>query len=303
MPAMSNDNQSAVAVPQPVASQKPHRSPSQLNTYFRCGEFWRRYYLENERYPANLGMLKGTGMHRGAQYNFEQKIESHADLPMAQIVDAAVAAYDSELSKGVTLTDDEAAMGPGVATGQARDDVARLAAAFSHMQAPDYQPIAVEKMVRIPVPRGTHDLLGIMDMVAYDLSQNRKLVVNDFKNSKRKKTATDAAESTQLTFYAAAHQVEYGEPAAEVRLDVLVLTKTKGVQRQVLAEQRDKADFQVLANRLNVMEQGVKAGVFLPAMPGSWWCSKNSCPYWANHSCAFVNSQRIEAAREAEDAT
>ena len=290
-----------VTPPQPVAqAQKPHRSPSAMGTYFGCGEDFRRRYMEHERIPPTLSMLGGTGMHKGAEHNFRQKIDSHVDLPVADVVAAAVAGFDAAIAKdGLTLFPEELALGEGVAVGMKRDEVANSAAAFRLTQSPDYQPKAVEQLVRIPVPKGTHDLLGIMDLVADDIARGVDDVVVDFKNAKKSKSAADAAESTQLTFYSAAHQVQYGKPPSEVRLDVLVTTK-KGVSRQLLVEHRDAKDFQVLANRLNAMEQGVKAGVFLPAAPGSWKCSAKWCP-WFTRGCVYVNAERIEAAKAAEE--
>ena len=271
---------------------KPHRSPSAMASYFRCGEAFRRLYIEKERPPPVVAMLKGTGVHRGAAVNFEQKIVSKLDLPVAQIIAAAVDGFDQEIAKsGVTLSDEEKAIGKDIVIGEARDDVARMAAAHAIAQAPDYQPVAVEKTVRIPVPRGTHDLVGVMDLVSED--ELRRRTVADFKTAKRRKRQTEAAESIQLSFYAAAHQVEYGKPPDEVRLDILVQT-SKGVQRQVLSETRDQKDFQVLANQINVMQAGVEKGVFLPAIPGSWWCSSRFCSYHA--SCPYVNAERIAAA-------
>jgi len=277
-------------------ADRPHRSPSQIGSYLRCGEAWRRIYLEHERPPPFISMLTGTGMHKGAQVNFEQKIESHVDLPVPQIVDAAVAGFDAAVAKdGVTLTDKEKPAGQEMAVGAARDNVAKLAAAFAIMQAPDYQPIAVEQRVRIPVPRSTHDLLGVMDFVGTVRGVTGQRV-RDWKTGKRKKSAVDAAESTQLTFYAAAHQVHYGAPPADVGLDVLII-KSKGIERQELVEQRDEKDFQALAATLNTMERGIKAGIFLPAVPDAYWC--RSCVF--RPTCPYVNNARVEAAKAAEE--
>jgi len=32
---------------------------------------------------------------------------------------------------------------------------------------------------------------------------------------------------------------------------------------------------------------GINAGIFLPAAPGSWACSERFCGYW--HSCPYVS--------------
>lgn len=245
-------------------------------------------------------MLKGSGMHKGAEVNFRQKIESHEDLPMEQIIDAAVAGFDAELERSdVALTADEQSLGRDVAIGLARDEVKSLAAAFAVFQAPYYQPIEVERRFRIPVPRGTHDVLGVIDLIAEVNNQAGRRIV-DFKTGKRKKSAATAAESLQLTTYAAGHMVEFGEPPADVRLDVLILKsgkKTAGqVERQELVQQRGQADFVVLANKLNAMDKAVKEGVFLPAAEGAWNCSEKFCPFFK--SCGYVNPNRNDSAQE-----
>src|SRR5690606_3970207 len=102
--------------------------------------------------------------------------------------------------------------------------------------------------------------------------------VTDFKTANRRKSQDEADASLQLTYYAAAHQVTFGKPASEVRLDTLVKNKTP--VRQVLASHRDRADFQILVNRVNAVIKGIKAGSFPPATPGAWWCSSTFCGYF-----------------------
>jgi CRISPR/Cas system-associated exonuclease Cas4 (RecB family) len=249
-------------------------------------------YLEKERPPPVLAILKGTGMHAAAETNFKQKLESHEDLPMPDMIDAAVAAFESEIQKtGITLTKPEKAVGQDASIEAAKKDLLQFVAGFAVYQAPHYQPVELPELtVRIPVPRSTHDLLGKIDIIAeIDNKPGRR--IRDWKTSKRKKSAVDAAETAQLTFYSAGHQVLFSEPPADVGLDNLVIT-SKGVTRQELVEQRDKDDFAVLASRLNAMEQGVKAGVFLPAPEGSWYC--RSCVF--AQTCPYVNRARLAAA-------
>lgn len=288
----------APVTPEAAKPPKPHRSPSAMGTYFRCGEKFRREYIELEKQPPNLAMLKGTGMHRAAQHNFEQKLTSHVDLPYRDVVDAGVAAFDQELTKGITLDDKDKALGKEVAIGLARDDVAKFATAFTIAQAPHYQPVegGIERRYRIPVEKATHDLLGVIDLVAIvdNKPGNR---IRDFKTSKKKKTATDAAGSDQLTAYAAGHLIEFGFPAVDVGLDNLVI-KAKGVERQELVETRDQGDFMALSNKLNAMDAGIKAGVFLPADPGNWICKPSMCQFFP--TCPYVNAERVLRAKAAE---
>jgi hypothetical protein len=263
-----------------TTAQKPHASNSQIEMLCRCGESYRRRYIEGEIIPPGIAMLKGTGLHRAAETNMRQKIDSHVDLPARDIVAAAVAAFEDQAHGGLTLTDEEVGRGTANVIGEAKDDVAELADVHARQQAPDYQPVMVEQQVRILLPNSPRDLLGIIDLA------DDKERVTDFKTSGRSKSQSEADTSVQLTIYAAGYHALLGRPPAEVRLDTAVQTKT-GTRRQVLASSRDSGDFQALANRINAFNYAVQAGSFPPASPGAWNCSQKWCGFW--HTCPYVN--------------
>jgi CRISPR/Cas system-associated exonuclease Cas4 (RecB family) len=268
---------------------KPYLSPSQIDMFCRCPEQWRRRYIEGERIPPGIAMLKGTGVHGAARANFQQKVESHVDLPPGDIVDAAVATFEQELHGGYQLTDDEGRRGPDIVLGEAKDEVRDMAEFFAGNQAGDYQPILVERSIRIELPQCSHDLLGVIDL-ADDLYR-----VTDFKTSKKRKSQDDADTSVQLTIYAAAFHAEMGTAPTEVRLDTIVKTAKK-TERQVLPSSRGAADFEALANRINSVAHAIQSGSFPPAPPGAWWCSPAYCGYWS--TCRYVNSERKAMAFE-----
>lgn len=255
---------------------KKHLSPTQIDMVSRCGEAYRRRYLEGERIPPGIAMITGTGLHAGAEVNFRQKIDTHADLPKRDIVDAAVDGFDRGLAGGYSL-DADCATSPEIAVGEARDQVATLADLYAAQVAPEYQPKFVEQLVTIPLP-GPFDILGVLDMAD---DQGR---VVDLKTTGKSKSQSEADASPQLTFYAAAHKVLTGELASEVRLEVLVKTKTP--KRVMLSSKRGPEHFAVLANRINAASAAIEAGIFLPADPGSWMCSPKWCGYY--HTCPYV---------------
>lgn len=263
--------------------EKPHLSPSQMEMYCKCGEQYRRRYIEREKIPPGVSAHRGRGMHAGAQVNFRQKQDSHRDLPIKDIVDASVAAFEAEVAKdGFSMTAEEQARGANALVAEAKDDTARFAEFHGRNQAPDYQPIVVEKRVRIVLPNASHDLLGVLDL----MDSHKRIV--DFKTGARRKPEGEADASVQLTTYAAAAAV-YGMPASEVRLDIMVGQKRQMV-RQIQSSTRGPTDFVALSNRINMVLAGIGAGIFPPATPGSWWCSPKWCGYW--RSCPYVNSER-----------
>jgi hypothetical protein len=253
--------------------KRPHLSPSQLDMMSRCGEAYRRRYIDGERIPPGIAMLSGTGVHAGAEVNFRQKIETHRDLPADDIVDASVDGFDRGLAGGYERGPEDES------PDEARDQVAELARLYADEVAPVYQPKFVEQLVRIELP-GTHDMVGVLDM-ADDAGR-----VVDLKTSGKAKSQDECDRSAQLTYYAAAHRVLTGELASEVRLEVLV--KSKNPKRVVLASTRGPADFAALANRINAASAAIQAGVFLPADPGNWMCSPRWCGYY--RTCPYVNA-------------
>lgn len=264
------------------AVQKPYLSPTQLDTFCRCPEQYRRRYIEGEKIPPGIAAHRGSGVHTGVKINFRQKRESHRDLPARDIIDAAVAGFDDAVNRrGILLTPEEKARGVQAVIAEQRDATAVLAKLHAEEQAPDYQPSITEQKVRIVLPNAAYDLLGIVDL----MDTRRRLT--DFKTSAKKYQQSQADDSVQLTTYAAAAMVR-GTPADDVALDVMVNTKTP--QRQLLISKRDANDYRALAARTNAVVGAIVAGSFPPAVPGSWWCSAKYCGYWS--TCPYVNSER-----------
>jgi hypothetical protein len=270
-----------------MTTAKPHLSPSQLESFCRCGEAYRRRYLEGEIIPPSAAMMRGTSVHRAASANFKQKKETRRDLPLGDFRDMAAAEFDACVAGGYCLTEDESARGASVVLGEAKDDAVVMAEVHGERQAPDYQPAMVEERVRISLPMADRDLLGVIDLA------DEKDRVVDFKTAARRKNQAEADSSVQLTTYHAAFLAFKGRAPAELRLDTIVKTKTR-VDRDVITTARGPRDLQALAFRVNAVLAALKSGVFTPATPGAWWCDPRYCGYFA--SCRYVNSERRAAA-------
>ena len=250
--------------------------------YAKCGEQYRRRYIEKQIIPPGMAMLRGTGVHGGIETNMRQKIETYRDLPVADVIDAAVAKFDDELKAGFQLDQDESSRGKDVVIGDTRDLVATMAGVAGSDLCPKYQPTVIEQGVRIEIPTSTHDLFGVIDLA------DDKARIIDVKTSGKSKTQNDADGSVQLTVYSAMHQVLTGSPPAELVLETLVATKTPKLQ--TLVTKRGNADLVALGARIEATTYGIAKGVFAPAPAGAWWCGPKWCGYF--HSCPFVNPGR-----------
>jgi putative RecB family exonuclease len=268
---------------------RPHLSASQLETFAKCPEQWRRRYIEKEKIPPRLAMLKGKAVHAGAEHNLRQKIETHEDRPATEIIDAAVANYEAAIAHdGYSLDAGQTKESVGVV----KDMVALMAAGHAMLQAPEYQPVAVEEHFRIPLPAITHDLIGVVDLIT------DKGEVVDLKTAAKPYNKDEVETSTQLTVYAAAKNPT-GE--SNVVLDVLIEPSARNpVRRQRIEASRNKSDLPILARRVAVVAQQINAGLFPPAAVGSWWCSEGWCGYWK--TCPYVNAERITASKQVKKA-
>lgn len=265
-----------------AVNEKPHMSPSQLETFCKCPEAWRRRYIEGEIIPPGIAALKGKGFHHGAENNMRQKVDSHVDLPVDDIVEMAVESFDAEVHGGYELTAEEESIGRKKVLAEAKDSLADFALAHAEWQAPDYQPILVEHPFRIVLPNATHDLVGVIDLTD---DQDR---ITDFKTGTKAKTQEDADSSVQLTTYAAAFKSITGRDPRELRLDMIVQTDYT-TDRSVQTSQRGPDDFDALAQRVSAVITAVNAGIFTPATPTAWWCCPKFCGYHA--TCKFVSKR------------
>jgi len=283
-----------------AAPKKPYVSPSQLNTYTNCGEQYRRRYIEKEIIPPGVAALRGSSVHKGAEANFKQKIESKIDLPKNEIVERAVAEFEGRLkADGVFLDEEEQGRGKAIVLGEEKDTTVRLAGLYADEVAPRYQPTAVEQKIEIELP-GSHNLLGILDLTAEAIGADPDKPsgdgIVDYKTGKKTKSQGEFDSSPQISLYDLAYRAKHRKAPSFIRIEQLIDTKVP--KRVVNATTRSTADFKAAVARVNAMIDGVQKGVFIPANAGAWQCSARWCGYW--RTCPFVNSERKAAAAAGE---
>ena len=258
---------------------KPYLSQTQLVCYEKCGEIYRRRYIDGDKIPPPIVMVKGTGVHGGSKANFAQKMESHEDLPAKDIIDISVAEFDNRLQdSGILLTPDEKTKGYKNVVGEARDAVAVLSNLYADKVAPVYQPQFVEQKHEVELPNASHNLLAYMDMA------DTRDIIADLKTGKKKRSPNDIETDEQLTFYALVFLGITSRMPAGVCLECLIDKKTPEHQR--LEGTRTKADLDTIVARINTMIEGLKKGIFMPAPAMAWWCSSSLCGFW--RTCPYV---------------
>ena len=266
-------------------------SHSAMSTYYRCGEQYRRRYIEREVMPAGIAALAGSAVHSAVEAYYRKKRDEAAELSVDDVKQAAADAFDARAAKGEYMLDaDEQARGKEVVLAEGKDKAVRLAALHRVTLAPSIQPDLIEARIEVDVPGIRRRLVGIVDLATVaepDAPEGVGGDIVDLKTSKKRGSQEDVDRSLQLTWYDVAYQALTGRRARRVVHHELVDTKTP--QANVIESSRDDNDRRVLAGYIQRAEQGIDAGVFLPAAIGSWCCSERfcafapTCPYFPTH--------------------
>ena len=247
--------------------------------YCRCGEQYKRRYINKEIIPPGIAMIRGSAVHSGAELNFKQKIDSKIDLKLKEVQEYVASSFDEKIKKdGYLLSLDEQGIGKEKVIGNAKDSaVVGATPLLINEIAPNYQPISVEEFQTINLPSISHDLLVRIDMIVDG-------GIPDFKVVGKSKTQDDVDSSIQLTAYAAAYRKKYGKNPDWVGFEQMVLAKVP--KRVKLESKRDLGDYIALGNRIEAIVKSINAGNFIPAQPGTWACSNRFCGYY--RTCKFV---------------
>jgi len=266
-----------------MSDPKPALSISRLNMLSRCGEQYRRRYIDGEIIPPAIAMLTGSAVDESVNRNLEHKIETEELLPAEQVADIARDALNHRWDEsGVLLTPEEAKENLKKLRGEAVDKSVRLSLLHHGGLASRLDPTHVQRKWRIELDGYPFDLIGFIDI------QESAVSVRDTKTSKKSPHTGIAGTDNQLTLYALAVQVLDGEPPEYVALDYLVDLKTPKIKS--LISTRNDDDFRVILRRVENAIRTIEAGVFVPANQNDWACSERFCGYF--RTCPYTRNPK-----------
>ena len=245
---------------------------SSLDTFEKCGEMFRRRYIEYEIIPPGLAAHVGTGLHKGAEVNHRAKLATGQDEPLDVIQDAARDGYVKAVkTRGAYFAPEELPSARSQAEAGV-DEVVSLAELYHREIAPEIHPVLVEERAEISPPELPLSIAGTVDL----LDEAGTLI--DFKTASKAWPADRAHNSHQATIYHKLVEAATGKAPEEIRFEVLI--KGAKPRRQTISTDRTEADFQALVGRLNIIHRMILAGIFPPAPAGSWICGPRYCGYF-----------------------
>lgn len=244
----------------------------------RCGEQYRRRYIEKEIIPPSGNLVRGKCGHKAEEKNFVQKIETKTDLPLEAVKDFFSDEWETRKYE-IGWTEEELD-GNSIKKAEAKfkDSGILLVDIFHREQAPLAMPVAVEDEFIVNFQGGYPSLKGIIDRVDADDS------VNEQKFLSKSPSANDALVDIQLTSYDFGFRQKYKRKPSRLVKQCGVATKTPKTVRQEAPPREDDTLSRFL-NRLEKAMEAISKGIFLPAANGSWACSPKMCGYY--RSCKF----------------
>jgi hypothetical protein len=232
-------------------------------------------------------MIVGTGVHASSAKDLTAKRDTGALLSAEAVSEAAFDSVNAEWQKpvGVMLDDEEKLLGEKRVRGEAVDAAVKLARLHHGELAPKINPKHIERGFIAPLKDRPFDLGGTIDLQEVDGR------LWDLKTRKASPPAGLADASIDLSLYGVAAWSLDGAPPRELVMAFLVKTKTPKIKLQRTT--RNRAAYDALLLRVDLVNEAIESGVFLPCNPENWWCSKAYCGYYVD-ICPFGAKARVQ---------
>lgn len=248
---------------------------SGINMFTRCGEQFRRRYIEHEILPPGVSIIIGSATDRSVSDNLQKKLDTDLKemLPIDVVGDIARdQAVHSFEGREVWFSKEEIGIGLKKVVGSAIDDAVKLSKLHYTDFAPHINPTHVQREWVLSLDGYPYDLAGTIDV------QEGNKAIRDTKTSGKTPVSTIADTSDQLTIYSLASYIIDGELPEEVVLDYLIRNKVP-IARSFRSK-RTKTDFDYILNRIQVVIEAIEKGVFIPANRDHWICTPKFCGYY-----------------------
>lgn len=254
--------------------EKPQMHYSALAMLGKCGEMYRRRYVENEKISPAVAMLVGTGTHKAAEKDLKNKCQTGNLLCSEEIGEIAKDTITGAWDQGVSFTVDEQKEGLKKIKGLTIDKTVSFARKYHSFLAPTLNPISeahIEKNFVIEIPGYPVNISGTIDV-------EEENETRDLKTKGKSPSQGEADDSDQLTTYAMSRFVETGKIPDRLTLDCIVGLKAGPVIKSV-STTRTKDNFSVLLRRLETAILVIEKGAFVPTNQDNWICSEKFCGY------------------------
>lgn len=260
-----------------------HLSPSSLSMFKRCPrQFQQRYIFGRKERPAEAPVI-GSAVHAALEYNFEQKILSHEDVPVAALLD-----WYSEVGFPTTCVDQEQRGESEILWDtdpeRARTRGRAMLGEYHNSVSPRIQPTSIEGEFSVdlgaPVP-----IIG-----RFDIERTESVI--DVKTGKRKQSKPKEAWRIQAAVYGEARNrpVEFHSVSATDNNAVTIVTPLEAEAMLIQTTETERAllreNIRIIAAEIALHWEILGPDRTWPTFGRfhDWACSycgfRNDCPAW-----------------------
>lgn len=240
-------------------------SQSRIAMYLKCPRQYYYRYCEGLISPPGAALTLGSSFHGALRVNYEQKVGSHEDLPVSDVLDAFSTEFDHRRHETLWFPEDD--------PGKIKDSGVAILDHYQGNAAPAIQPVCVETRFEAEMtwlaeeqPKAVK-LKGRLDLI--DDSQ----VVVENKTTSRKPYRVQQAHVIQSTCYVAGAMQQYGQ----ARVDYVVNKKIPEIVS--FAIQVDQRKIMFFTNLVASVVESMEAELWIPNRD-HFLCSERWCGYW-----------------------
>ncbi len=240
-------------------------SQSRIAMYLKCPRQYYYAYCERLFSPPGAALTVGNSFHGAIRVNYEQKVGSHEDLPVTDVLDAFSSEFDHRRHETLWFPDEE--------PGKVKDSGVAITEHYQTEAAPAIQPVVVERefeasmTYRVDGQEKEVKLKGILDL------EDENRVVVESKTTSRTPSSVQYSHIIQATCYVAGALQDVGR----ARVDYVVNKKTPEIVTFPIHVDQGKIRFFV--NLVAGVVESIESELWIPNRD-HFLCSERWCGYW-----------------------
>lgn len=241
---------------------KPTYRQSSIADFLKCGIYYQFRHKMGLQVQANSSRTVGSVSDQTFNHILIQKMAGK-EVTVQEAL--AVASDNFEKARPETVWDEPA--------DSLKDATLSIVKVFVEQVAPKIQPVAVQETFTHETPE--YFLTGTLD---YRESSG---VIGDAKTSSPQRASSYQVNHRlqPAMYWWATHKTTGIEPTG-FRFDIITRTTTRLPDYRFVEGKVTETDIEDLFYAVNRVHTADQAGIYLPAMEGSWQCTKKWCPFW-----------------------
>lgn len=249
-----------------ISRDLEHVSHSQLLRWIRCPKQWEYRYVYGLPEVVSGALIEGGCYHEGIELNYKQKISSHMDLPVPDILDAYSTSWEERVQA------EEIVEWGDKSESTYKDEGLRLLITYMNTVAPFYQPVLIEHKYE-----GIHAIEGVEFVCTPDMVDTNRVII-DHKTSAKPYVQSDVDIDIQLSAESYATGI-FGEAQFHVAV------KSKNPHIQIIKTHRTELDVAWWYTMASGIVKQMKTGAAPPKPIDAfgkrgYWCSSRWCAYY-----------------------